>query len=76
MRTQRINFDEVSLGGTKSGKCACGKRRTRSQKFWQTINPFNKNADGTIKTREDILAKLRIEREEWRAKPITCEACQ
>jgi hypothetical protein len=43
----RIRFDEVSLTGRKSGKChACGKPASRQTRFWQTISPFNKNADG------------------------------
>ena len=49
---------------------ATGKKRQRTEKFSQTINPFNKGADGQPKSREQIreeinraarLWKLRVE---------------
>ena len=71
----RITFDEVYVRASKSGKCACGKRRVRSQKFSQTINPFNKMHDGRIKRRNDIIAELQAEIRAWRREPIACNAC-
>lgn len=71
----RYNFHEIAIHGQKSGKCACGKRRTRREKFWQTINPFNKNVAGTPKTQAEIRAELLVERAEWLKAPITCDAC-
>lgn len=72
----RIVFEEVAINCEKSGRCGCDKRRTRRKRFWQTINPFNRNARGFPKTREEIYAELREEADAWRGEPITCAACE
>lgn len=60
-------FQEVSLRGTRHWKDAAGKRHQETRRFFQTVNPFNKNADGTEKTRPQILDELRAERDAWLA---------
>ncbi len=55
-------FQEVSL--IAYAKTADGKRRQK--KFWQTLNPFNKNSKGLAKTREEILQELQVEAENWK----------
>jgi hypothetical protein len=72
----RITFPEVALRSTKSGRCACGKRRQRSEKFFQTINPFNVNALGKPKSAAEITEELKQERDTWRQEPITCDQCK
>jgi hypothetical protein len=52
-------FEPVQLRVSKSGKCVCGKRVTRSETLEQTINPFNKNAKGEVKTRSEIWEELK-----------------
>lgn len=42
-----------------------GKRRQQTRSFIQTINPFNKNSQGLIKTRYEIVAELVKARSEW-----------
>lgn len=70
-------FEQVKIIGSKSGICAvCGKRCTRSESFSQTINPFNKNPDGSQKNREQIKEQLRKELSEWRSKPVTHSRCE
>lgn len=69
-------FEEDAIYAEKSGKCRCGKRRTRRKKFYQTLNPFNKNADGSVKTREQIHSELKREVEQWKGEPITCDDCK
>jgi len=70
-------FSEVSLRGEKSGKCAvCGKHAKRAEKFWQTQNPYNKNSDGSVKSRSDIMKELVIERDEWLKKPLYHQKCE
>jgi len=70
-------FEEVKLYGSKSGKCSvCGKACTRSQKFSQTLNPFNKNEKGEIKTRQEIKEELCGELNEWRSKPPIHSRCE
>lgn len=69
-------FQEVDFIAHKAGKCGCGKRRSRQKRFWQTLNPFNKNADGSVKSAEDIHEELRAKADTWRAEPITCSSCE
>lgn len=42
-----------------------GVRKKRQKTFMQTINPFNINADGKVKTRQEIMAELKQEAEAW-----------
>ena len=72
----RTVFEEVVVKGHKSGKCGCGKMRKRVMKFWQTISPFNKNPDGSLKTHDDICKELIKERMKWFTEPIFCDACR
>lgn len=59
-------FEEVTHPVTKRVPCrVCRKPLGRSTILSQTINPFNKNADGTQKTRNQIRAELRAEAETW-----------
>lgn len=70
-------FEEIKLYGSKSGKCSvCGKSCTRSQKFSQTLNPFNKNKNGDVKTRQEIRAELQAELTDWRGKPPIHSRCE
>ena len=72
----QIDFEVVRLTGEKSVKCAkCGKRLLRRRMFWQTVNPWNRDAWGMGKSREQIARELRTENEEWKAAPEICEAC-
>jgi len=72
MRTITETFEPVELRAKKSGKCICGKRRTRATTFSQTISPFNKK-DGRLKTRDEIGEELIIEKEKWLKESITCK---
>jgi len=59
-------FEEVTRPVTKRVKCrVCGKTITRSTTLSQTISPFNKDADGQPKTREQIRAELKAQAETW-----------
>lgn len=71
----RYEFEKVSIYAKKSGKCRCGKRRTRSEHLWMTVNPFNKNARGEVKTRQEVRADLAKRHEEWIKEQITCSEC-
>jgi hypothetical protein len=50
MRTVRVTFEQVTLRATKRWT-ENGKKRQQTKVFMQTINPFNRNADGAVKTR-------------------------
>ena len=70
----RITFNEVSINVEKSIKCSiCGKRLKRQKKLFQTLNPFNTNSDGTIKSREDIYKELSTRAKVWKAEPEVCQ---
>jgi len=67
----KVNFQEVRLYATKSVKCPdCGKRLKRSRKFYQTMNPFNKLPDGTVKSADDIYRELRAQAKAWEATAV------
>lgn len=60
----RINFEEVSIKATKKW-VDNGKKRQETKTFSQTINPFNKDKDGTVKTRAQIMSEISLERKLW-----------
>lgn len=75
-QTIHTRFSEVKVMARKSEKCCvCGKRMTRQKKFYQTINPFNKNSDGVIKNRHMIYEEIMAEREEWLKTPLKHGDC-
>ncbi len=47
-------FEEIKRSQTFKLKCLCGKRFQRTVSAWQTVNPFNKHPDGTVKTRSEV----------------------
>lgn len=61
----RIICEEVSIK-VKRTVTIDGKKKVQTKKFYQTINPFNKNADGAIKNRSDILKELHQEADDWK----------
>lgn len=69
-----INFEKVQVGSKKICKCLeCGKKLKRAATFEQTINPFNKNIRGEIKTRGEIFMELTAEAEKWKPEVNSCE---
>lgn len=68
MRTARVRFDEIAVKATRRWvDPSTGKKRQETKVFWQTLNPFNKNADGSIKTAEQIRAEVTSQRDAWLA---------
>ena len=61
----RITFDEVAVKATRRWIDEHGKKRQETRKFFQTVNPFNKNADGGMKTREQIMREVTAKRDAW-----------
>ena len=64
--TTRIKFETVKRTARKT-VIVDGKKRKRQKTFEQTINPFNKNPDGSVKTRADIIKELNSECRKWEA---------
>lgn len=77
MRRTSISFEQVSMSNSKTGTCpVCGKKASRSKTFMQTINPFNTNKDGFVKSREEIRVELREKIEAWRKEPTIHAKCE
>lgn len=71
-----VRFESVNLTGFKQGKCAdCDKRTKRTKRFTQTINPYNRNPDGSVKTRDQVYESVRSEIDRWKALVI-CAGCE
>lgn len=72
-----MTFDKITAQGRASFKCAkCGKKRTRTKSFWMTQNPFNKDANGIPKSREQVFADVRAEAAKWSKETNVCAACE
>ena len=66
MRTVTHNFPEIVARRTKSGSCpVCGKRVRRSQTFSETVNPFNRNEGGTLKSPAEVRVSVNKEADAW-----------
>jgi len=67
MRTTRHTFEVVKLTHKTTAPCGkCGNKCTRTKEFMQTLNPFNTNADGSVKTRSEIQAELSAQAKAYR----------
>jgi hypothetical protein len=61
----RISYRKISIQGTKPWRGSDGHRYRKTKTFWQTVNPHNKNADGSQKTGEQIYKEICRDRDEW-----------
>lgn len=53
------NYEEIRAYRQKTGTCpGCGKRVVRKFTTTQTVNPFNKNPDGTVRTKAEVRAAV------------------
>lgn len=60
MFTRIVHFEVVKRSQIVPYKCTrCSKKRTKIVKTEHTINPFNKNAAGSPKSREEVLVDVR-----------------
>lgn len=72
-----MNYEIIEFNTEKSGICpSCKKRATRREKFWQTINPFNRDENGYMKTRRQIQQELKIEVDNWHNEPVFHAKCE
>ncbi|MGW6946124.1 hypothetical protein ACWGHD_04275 [Streptomyces xanthophaeus] len=69
-------FERVPLTATKSVPCeVCGRKLRRQRTFEQTISPFNKTADGEVKSYRHIYPELEAEAAAWKAEPEIHTKC-
>jgi hypothetical protein len=74
---QRITttYQRITARRERVGVCpVCGKRVRRAQTFGNTINPFNKNPDGTVRTAREVRANVERIADEWMP-DFTHETC-
>lgn len=65
----KVFYEEISVRGVRRWTDPCtGKRRQETKKFSQTISPFNRDKEGNIKTRSEILEEISKKRDEWESK--------
>jgi len=77
MYRQVITYDEFSQLAVRKGVCeACGKRGRRQHTFTMTENPWNKNSDGSVRTRREIYAALREKADEWKGEAFVHPGCE
>jgi len=75
MRTV-TTYDVISRTAVKSLPCpACGKKLRRQRTFEMTLSPFNRNPDGTPRSRAEIWVALGVLADEWRVQPETHPKC-
>ena len=61
-----IKFEKVQRRRSALGKCpVCDRYVQRRVTFEQTVNPFNLNADGSEKTREQVAEAVKAEADAW-----------
>lgn len=63
--TTTYRYEVIEVKGVHRWVDADGKKRQQTKKFFQTLNPFNLNKDGTAKTRDDIRKEITAERDKW-----------
>ena len=81
MSIVRETYREVARRKIVAMKCEhCGKPTKRTLKEWQTINPFNLNADGAVKTVAEIVrevdAVLELRADALRERGLVCRSCE
>jgi hypothetical protein len=73
-----VKFQEVKLPVGITRACAkCGKRFSRHTTIVHTVNPFNKNPDGSVRTVPEIRTVQFEEADAWKAAPEQqmCRGC-
>lgn len=74
----RVNFQVVKAVATRNMQCerGCGRKTTRQRTFECTVNPFNTNQDGTVKSAGEVREQAQQQADAWRPDPYTCKACK
>lgn len=72
----RYTFEEIQRSRVVRAVCArCGKKRQRTFTADQTVNPYNKNEDGSVKTRDQVIASVNAELDNFCAETFYCATC-
>lgn len=72
----RYTFEEIQRSRVVRATCTvCGKKRQRTFNADQTVNPYNKNDDGSVKSRDQVIAAVEAELDNFCAEPFRCATC-
>ena len=73
-----IKFQVMKYPVRKTVKCRCGKTTVRRKTFECTVNPFNTNPDGSVKSPAEVREQAREKAMKWEVRPesYTCKTCQ
>lgn len=70
MTSYTVTYEQVSASTRRNGKCpTCEKHLRRQMTFTETVNPFNKNTDGTVKTWFEVNESVRLKAANWNPDP-------
>lgn len=59
-------FQRIQARRQHAGICpVCGRQVRRSRTFWHTVNPFNRNDDGTVRTPAEVRDRVNAEADAW-----------
>lgn len=76
MKSYITRFEEITMRSSKYLPCpVCGRKLKRAKTFTQTVNPYNRNADGAPKTRDEVHEEVRAEMSEWTRTPERHSGC-
>jgi hypothetical protein len=76
MYTRTVLFEAVTRRQTVDYKCKrCCIKRSKIVKVEYTVNPFNKNADGVPKSRQEVAQDASVELQKRVAEVKAGEAC-
>lgn len=70
-------YEVVSLTALKKGICPyCSKASTRSKTIQQTLSPYNRNVDKSLKTKGQIIVELNNDLKKWKSQPCYHAKCE
>ena len=73
----RYVYEQVTQQATKNLPCpSCGKKVRRSTTISNTVNPFNKNAEGEVRSRAEVRACVLDLAAQWQAQAEVCTPCR
>lgn len=72
-----IKFEEIKFKTTLRGKCKqCGDRCQQTIETLETVNPFNRNSSGEIKTYQEVEESVFLQHEEDKGQGVLCRYCR
>lgn len=72
-----FTFREITCQAIRRGTCpVCGKQGQRKTTLAQTGSPYNRNPDGTVRTRDEIWQALKDEADAWESVPFVHARCE